>query len=397
MNLKHNSLFLFKTLLVSVFILTGCTGSSDIELSDEIASLENLTIFDSETEPAGEISLIHETSFGDTDDVFLGGWLTTHVDDRGRVFIVDNSETVLHLYNADGTYNRQIGREGDGPGEYRNIASITTDEDYLHLYDRSTLRVTRYDMDTFEVVDDINIEYDSDADGGFFRSIRRIEPFDDEHYLVHFGTGFRQENPDIDQTERKMEGELMYRDSGELTDQKIYSFRDSEALVEYRSDGSMSVMSVPYKRSVVVRYQNNRIIHGWNEDFLFKFYEANGNYSHAIYYDYENANLNRNEVLTLYENHGESWRKMVRDDNMPQLWPSWSTFHVDDENRIWVQRITDDLDFPEYSVLSETGGLLAALPWESGKRVQSIKNGHLYTLEENELGLTEVVKYRIDL
>lgn len=374
----------------------GCSGSSDVVIPEEIASLENLTLFDSETEPAGEIQLHRETSFGDTDDVFLGAWLMTHVDDRGRVFIADNSETVLHLYNPDGSYNRQIGREGDGPGEYRNIGSLQTDENYLHLYDRNVNRITRYDIDTFEVLGDVNIEYDRDADGGFFRSIRSIDLLDDQYYMTNFGTGFRAGNPDIDQSKRKMTGEKMDRISGEFVDHQIYSFRDSEALVEFRGDGSMSVMSVPYKRSSVVQLSNNGIVYGWTEHFLFQFYDRDGNYRHAVYYDHKNHPLNRNEILEMYADRGDPWRSMVRNDQMPESWPSWSNFHVDDEDRIWVQRITDDRDLHELNILSETGELLAVLPWESGNRIQTIKNGHLYSIEENEDGLMEVVKYRID-
>jgi len=399
--MKNLKIYSHRKLITTLFTLLiiglcGCSGSPDVEIPAEIASLENLSVFSSETEPAGEIQLHREASFGDTGEVFLSSWLMTHVDHLGRVFIADNSETVLHLYNPDGTYSRQIGREGDGPGEYRSIGTIQTDENYLHLYDRNVNRITRYDIDTFEVVDDVNLEYDQDADGGFFRSVRGIDLLDEEHYLVHFGTGFRAGNPDIDQSERKMTGERMHWESGEFDGHQIYSFRDSEALVEFRSDGSMSVMSVPYKRSSVVRKNSDGIIHGWTEHFLFQFYDQYGNYSHAVYYDHQNASLKRNEVLSLYDDRDDPWRSMVRNDQMPESWPSWSSFYVDDESRLWVQRITDDRDFPDLSILSETGELLAVLPWESGKRIQSVKNGHLYTLEENEDGLMEVVKYRIE-
>jgi len=88
---------------------------------------------------------------------------------------------------------------------------------------------------------------------------------------------------------------------------------------------------------------------------------------------------------------------MVRNDDMPETWPSWSGFLMDDENRLWVERRTTDPDLTEFHLLDESGELLAVLPWDAANRVQHIQNGYLYSLEENEDGLREVVKYRIEM
>ncbi|REL33499.1 6-bladed beta-propeller [Rhodohalobacter sp. SW132] len=399
MNQKNTSEYIpgLPLLILLCFIVSACSGSPEIELPEEIVSLENVSLFDSNTEPSGELTLTRDASFGDTDDVFLGGWLMTHVDDRGRVYIADNSETILHLYNADGTYNRSIGREGDGPGEYRNITSIQTDDAYLHLYDRNSTRITRYNIDSFDVAGDVSIDFETNFDSEFFRSIHSAQIFDDEYYLMNFGMGFSAASRDADQSERRIEGELMHRETGKFNGQQIYSFPAGESLVEFRNDGSMSVMSVPYKRSSVVRFSNNGFVHGHAEHFLFRFFDMDGNYIRSVYYDYENPALDRNEVLALYDNHDVQWQNMVRNDRMPETRPSWSDFHVDDESRIWVLRNTDDRDAPEYHILSENGDLLAIHPWESGNLLQTVKNGYLYSMEENEEGLNEVVKYRIEI
>lgn len=384
--------FLYPLLLIA---LVSCSSSPDIEVPEEIASLENLAVFDAETEPTAEVSLDRVATFGDTEDVFLGSWLISHVDDRGRVYIADMSETVLHLYNPDGTYNRQIGGEGDGPGEYRNIAAMQTDENYLHLLDRNVSRITRYDIDTFEVVDDLSITYERDTGVGFFRSLRGFELADEKHYLVHFGMGFRAGNPDIDQSERRIQGELMNRETGEFSGENVYSLPASEALVEFRGNGSMAVMSVPYKRSSAVVFTENGFVHGWSENFLFKFYDNGGTYRRSVYYDYPNPPLDRDEILEMYADRDEMWRQMVQNDEMPQTWPSWHSFQVDDEGRIWVERTTENSDKSEYHVLESDGTLLATFPWERGDRVVQILNGHLYALEENDVGLRQVVKYRV--
>lgn len=384
--------------ILTLFLIIGCTSEPEIQIPEEIASLENLTVFSADSEPAHEINLTPVSVFGDTEETLLSEWLTVHVDDRGRVFIGDNRETVIHLYNPDGTYNRQIAREGNGPGEYRGIGVMRSDHRYFHHYDRMTRRLTKYDIDTFDVIDDVELAVERDDDEAFFRSVNTFYLTDaDDEILVQLGIGFRSGRSDIDLSERRIQGHIFNTATGTFSGEEIYSFRANEALVHFGNDGSMAVMSVPYKRTPVVHVTDGQIIHGWNEHFLFRFYDLDGNYQRALYYDYANHPLNRNAVLALYEDRTEPWKGMVRNDEMPETWPSWVGFLPDDEGRLWVEKRTFDPDVTEYHILDASGELQAVFPWSSERQVQHIENGYLYSLEENEGGLREVVKYSFDL
>jgi hypothetical protein len=48
-------------------------------------------------------------------------------------------------------------------------------------------------------------------------------------------------------------------------------------------------------------------------------------------------------------------------------------------------------------VLANTGELLGTASWQRNSLVQDIKNGYLYSSEENEMGLREIVKYAISM
>jgi hypothetical protein len=381
-----------------LFLFTiACSSQPGVDLPEEISSLENLAVFTADTEPTGEITLTPEAVYGDTDEVLLSEWLTVHIDSRGRVFVGDNRETVIHLYNPDGTYNRQVGREGDGPGEYRSVGVMKSDENYFYHFDRNNSRITRYHADTFRVVDDVVFTVPRNDDEPFFRSASTFYLAGDNHYLIGLGMGFRAGRPDIDMSKRKTEAQLMNAETGEFLPGILFSFPASDALVEFRDNGSMSVMSVPYKRSSVMRVTDEEVIHGWNEHFLFRFYDRQGTYLRSIYYNHSNPPLQRNVLLEMYEDRGEPWHGMVRNDEMPENWPAWHTFHQDDEGRLWVEKTTDDPELSEYHILDPGGALLAVLPWSRDKQVQHIQDEFLYSLEENEDGLREVVKYSFDL
>lgn len=381
----------------AIMVVAGCSNQPSVELPEEIASLENITVYTADTEPQFELILTPEAIFGDTEEALLSDWLTVHVDSRGRVYVGDNRETVIHLYNSDGTYNQQIGREGDGPGEYRGIGVMRSDDQYYYHYDYSTWRLTKYNIDTFDVAGDIELAVERDEDEAFFRSVNTfyLTGLDDE-ILVQLGMGFRSNRPDIDLSQRRIQGYMFNTATGIFSGEEVYSFRANESLVHF-DNGNMAVMSVPYKRTPVVHVTNGQIIHGWSEHFLFQFYDLNGEYQRGIYYDYKNAPLNRNEILKMYEDRDEPWKSMVRNDQMPETWPVWAGFLPDDEERLWVERRTEDPEVTQYQVLDFAGELLALFPWESRKTVQHIQNGYLYALEENEDGLSEVVKYNIEM
>src|SRR6056297_2506807 len=87
-------------IVVLVMIVTACSSETEVELPEEVAALENVAVFPAYSEPTFELTLTKEATFGDTGDLFLGGWLSSETDPEGRIFVADMQETRLHLYNS---------------------------------------------------------------------------------------------------------------------------------------------------------------------------------------------------------------------------------------------------------------------------------------------------------
>jgi len=384
----------FVVFVVFVVMVTACSSAPEVELPEEVAALENVSVYSADSKPVFELTLTKEAAFGDTDDLFLGGWLSSVTDHEGRVFVADGQETKLHLYNPDGSYNRQISREGDGPGEYRNLGPMHTDDQYLHILDYQLNRITRYDLQSFEVTGETSISIEQEGDGGFYRSPQDFYLTGSDEYVIVIGSSFSRDN--ASNTDRSLDGLTISWSGESLSDDNLFSFDASEALVHV-DGGSMMVMMVPYKRSTVIAYHDNRLVHGWNEHYLFSVYDQNGEYERSIYYPYQNMPLERDEVLNMYDDRDAQWFSMVQNDDMPDVWPSWKTFSVDDEGRLWVERLVDDHEQTVLHLMSDSGELLGTAPWNSDKNIQDIKNGYLYSSEENEMGLREIVKYSVSM
>ena len=58
---------------------------------------------------------------GDTDDEdeFFGVISDIHIDGEGNVYLLDSQLSEVKIFTADGEFIRTIGREGEGPGEFR--------------------------------------------------------------------------------------------------------------------------------------------------------------------------------------------------------------------------------------------------------------------------------------
>lgn len=387
----------YASILILFLLLTACRSQPEVTIPEEVFTLENLAHFSSDTEPLMEIELIPETVYGETDEVLLSSWIRVHVDSRGRVFIADVPERSIYLYNPDGTYNRQIGQSGGGPGEYQRIGLMRSDDNFFYHYNNRNLRLTRYDINTFDYVDDFELVVEHNDDDTFYRSVSSIFPIGSDNeilVLLRMQIGFDMQ--DVDLSQREIQGYMYNLETGELGNEQLFSFPASETLVHFEG-GGFGTLPLPYQRKSVVRVNNGQIIYGWSEHFFFRYYDLNGNYQSALFYEYSNPRLNRREVLRMYENRSEPWRSIIQNDEMPDTWPSWDRFLPDDENRLWVERRTDNREKTEFHVLDESGELLAVFPWESGNSIQKIQNGYLYSLERNEDDLQELVKYRIEM
>jgi len=60
----------------------------------------------------------------ESDEEFFGVIARVLVDGDGRVFVLDAQLNEIKIYDADGMYETTIGREGEGPGEFRGASDM---------------------------------------------------------------------------------------------------------------------------------------------------------------------------------------------------------------------------------------------------------------------------------
>ena len=99
----------------------------------------------------GEGRLVEEASIGadDAGDAYLLGRVRGLTADSTRIYILDAAVPVVRVYDMAGRHLFDVGREGGGPGEYRDPRSVVVSrrDGRIFVRDDRQLRLNVYDRD----------------------------------------------------------------------------------------------------------------------------------------------------------------------------------------------------------------------------------------------------------
>ena len=405
---------LLPVLFVVSIACISCKSEERKEASDipEYAqSLDNLSIYSTIPEPAYEIILEQDVSFGNR-EVFFGSIISdVESDEIGRVYIADAHTKTIHIYDPKGSHLRSIGREGSGPGEFRMIRAIELTDRHLLALDPEQFKISKYDLNTFEFVRDIDISlYDAreqqpswvdwtQDEGLFYRPINFfVNP--DDNYLLIFGD---QTVGALDNLEgRTWEISVFSPSEERYLAHDVLSLRAD--MNSFTFDDGSRISQVPFKPEAHLDSNDEQMVYGWGNDLLFKWYNTSGDYQQSFYYSRQNVAVKLDEIIAYYErdlaNHEElrdHFLRGFRNSDLPDQWPAFHHLKLDDENRIWIAVVLEDIEVHEWWVLEKTGELITRFEWPRDEPIEVVRNGYLYTRETSEMDEISIVRYRIEL
>jgi hypothetical protein len=79
------------------------------------------------------------------------------VNAAGRLFVLDAGNHRIQAFNADGSFAMSLGREGQGPGEFRSPAGIAIVGDRVVVWDRPKRRLVTWDL-SGEIKEEISLD-----------------------------------------------------------------------------------------------------------------------------------------------------------------------------------------------------------------------------------------------
>ncbi|MEQ9091333.1 MAG: 6-bladed beta-propeller [Balneola sp.] len=408
---------MYVLVLLSLFICNNCTDDIALkqvekeivgqikitehisfidEIPKHIEKVENLTIFKEDFEPTHTLKLIPLQEFGKDKISNFASIFKSFEDKKGNLIIWGwdlNQKSSVYVYNNDGSYKTQLGRQGKGPGEYGIILNLDVKAGKVYISDFTSLRLNEYSTDNYFVDRSINLEVWNDIDDLKFKN--QVIPRNDGNYLAAY-------------TERVLQNgqiELMYILMDSIGVRQKFNMLTIPAgfTIDIRQRSSIPKPTLP------LWFMGNTAIALTNEDalytvstreFLVKKYNAFGQYQSAFYYPIEGPSFVLDDYLKTAGSLAPKAKQIKKafdqmDEELPQTSPFIEHMIVDDENRIWIA-VTAGENY-EWWILKESGELLAKLMLPKKKPIFDIKKGFLYSKELNEEGFEYVLKYRIEI
>jgi hypothetical protein len=371
----------------------GCQPENPDGFPPHISALDSLIVLPDGGNPSENIKLSREIAFNDS---LLFEKVTAMKADRyGNVYIAGESWNRRQIYTFDrnGTKIDSLGMHGSGFGQFLELSSLQLKNSNLHIFDHQLGRVTTYNTDLREITDTTVFGFDGDhlpAEWPGFRSFP-VAVMNDNSYLAAFQ---RTREPAYEP-----EGEIRYYKaaaSGKLMPGKFHSQPDIKYLVgDYAGRPAHFALSHPEQPLLEIS-ENGRIYSAFTDEFLIHVLDKNGEKMHSYFYPAKRLDLDPAEVIHPRFSHNDQLLRVRESAEYPDKWPALFSLLSDDENRIWVSAITENrAELKWYVIDDATGEIASTFRWPFDKPISFVRGGTVYTIEKDDMGFEQVVRYGI--
>jgi len=277
--------------------------------------------------------LVSEVSIGvlDGDSHYqFGRVLALATGQDGRIYVLDGHGPVIRMYGPDGIWLQDVGREGEGPGEYKRPDSglAMRPDGKLLLRDPGNGRISRYDSDgvyegSWPLAGSMNtsnpmvVTRDGDA----------LTPI-----IKNLGASVMEWT----------RGMARYKPDGTVDTLDVPDLGYEEAMLSGESEGNSSTNNVPFTPGQQVVYSPlGYFVTGISEDYKFMLLE-DGGFVLAFGRDYEpvpvlvdEASIRRRQITKNFRDNFPGWS--WNGPPIPDVKPPYANLLTSQEGRIWVQ------------------------------------------------------------
>lgn len=300
----------FFPLLACCLLAAACSTGDDLERGPSwTAAIDTIADTIIVRTVSGQVwesdkELISEVSIGvlEGEDVYQFGRVRAFdVDDAGRMFVYDSHGPVIRVYGPDGSWIRDIGREGEGPGEYKQPDSglAILPDGRVAIRDPGTGRITLYS-----------------ADGDYDGFVRIAGSFNTSNPMIADTSGTLA-TPIVTNLGTSVfewkSGHARYYADGTVDTVETPDLGYEAAQLSAEREGSSSINQVPFSPAQVDVYSPfGYYIVGVNEDYSFDLLRPEGVL--RISKTYESVRVDPGEAAA---------ERKAATDNFQQSYPGW--------------------------------------------------------------------------
>ena len=328
--------------LLTITTLAACSSESGSESpavgewESETTTVDNVTTVRtiSGSVWGGTATLEEELSIGveSGEDAYMFGNVRGLAENNGEIFVLDRQVPVVRVYDLSGRHLRDLGKEGQGPGELRQPESMVIGPDgRIYLRDPRNGRIM---ILTPEGEESGTIPIRS----GFSTSTPML--------ITNDGTLYNSQLLDASVDVRDwVFGYVPLFEDESMTGEPIAppSFENEPARLEARSKGSTSINTVPFAaQGVWALSPSGAVISGFSDDYTFDIRYPDGSMtmveksSEPVPVDPGEAEWQRKMTTASMRMTDRNW--VWNGPEIPANKPAFSRFLPDRVGRIWVNR-----------------------------------------------------------
>lgn len=321
----------------------------------------------------------------------------------GRIVVSNAGTDQLRFYNAEGQHVRSVGGDGDGPGEFRELANLAVlPGDTLYAWDFSAERLSIFGP-RGDFIESVNLSGIREVLG-----VQMVGAFDRGAILLDggFNIGAALETTGT-RIVRDTVGFLRVDRTGTVLD-TLGSFPGNEqvSVVQGTDSRFVRMRSLPFGREALLRVRDSRAYVGVTGRWEIGVYTPDGQLERLIRLDRSRVPVTSDDIADYKEsalagiedqNERRQRQSMLEAITFPDRFPAFSDFHVDSDGDVWVESYArPDHDGPTSSlVFDPEGRLLGSVQIPSSLRIDQIGSDYLLGVTENDLGIKQVRLYEI--
>ena len=311
------------------------------------------------------------------------------VDSKHRVYVTDGAWDGIVVLGADLTFEQEVGRMGEGPGEFDWLVTIQIlAGDSLYVFDGGLARVTVFEPRALAVAYTITLPHVAPAAGlwriprqGGYVGLRRLrfhatQRADDQGRIdVVFSLG----------------------KTGEMESDSLYAVPSAEALI-VRGQGSVMVGPHPYGAEPFLSLLGaDRLVYANSRFPSVEVLDLAGAVRNSFAVPATAVPVSAAELKARIESEEREAFARVLEQGAPHTWPALTGLVVDDEQRIWVGERSESTSGEwEWTAFAQEGSVVGSVLLPSGFDLYAVRGDRLFGVITDELDVPRIQVYRLE-
>ncbi len=379
--MKAKILFIFTTLFFSLLLLLCAFGQQKPQWKGKIEKKDGIIIVKNPKEPIYgenvlilEEELIIEAKETNQEEEMFQAIVSLAIDSQGNIYVLDKKAGNVKVFDVNGIFLKTIGRKGGGPGEFGTPESFVLNPDNeLCVFDSGRRIIHIFDID-----------------GEFKRELPASLPFFEGPKFTSKGEmvasyGGLGEEPYfvLKKFDLEMKPLLSFASIPILKLPKVHVFiyyaaSDLKWDINYRDEIIWGIMTSP--------------------EYELFIHDKDGKYIKKITKEYNPVKLSNKEYVRLMKKwfgkvpNAEQWDLVI-----PDNYPPFHGFFVDDEGRIFVKRFVEveKSNKHYFDVFDEDGKFITDIVLNINIQFGIFKNKKFFSIEEDEDGYQYVKRCKV--